>query len=72
MLCCAYPAAAAMYCGTNAADACCGTSVAVKGRGLKNAIAFAFGIAAATTMLGVIAALAGGIMDNSAQEFGMQ
>ena len=57
-----YPAAAAMYCGTNAPDACCGTSVTVKGRGLKSAIAFAFGIATATTMLGVIAALAGRVI----------
>ena len=57
-----YPAAAAMYCGTNAPDGCCGTSVAVKGRGLTNAIAFAFGIAAATTTLGVIAALAGSVV----------
>jgi len=57
-----YPAAAAMYCGTNTADACCGSSVAVKGNGLKNAMTFVFGIAAATTMLGVISALAGRVV----------
>jgi cytochrome c-type biogenesis protein len=57
-----YPAAAAMYCGTSAADACCGTSVVVNGSGLKSAIAFVFGIAAATTVLGVIAALAGRVV----------
>ena len=57
-----YPAAAAMYCGSNTTDACCGTSTAVKGRGSRNAIAFAFGIAAATTTLGVIAALAGRVI----------
>lgn len=51
-----------MYCGTNAADACCGTSAVVNGNGLKRAIAFVFGIAAATTVLGVIAALAGRVV----------
>lgn len=54
-----YPAAAAMYCGTNSPDACCGTPVTIKARGLKNAVAFVFGGAAATTILGMIAALAG-------------
>lgn len=57
-----YPAAAAMYCGTSATDACCGTSVVVKGSGLKSAIAFMFGIAAATTVLGIIAAMAGRVV----------
>ena len=57
-----YPATAAMYSSASAADACCGTSIAVKGRGLRNAIAFIFGVAAATTMLGVIAALAGRVV----------
>ena len=57
-----YPAAAAMYCGTNTADACCGTSVSVKGSGLKNAIGFVLGISAATTTLGIIAALAGTVV----------
>lgn len=57
-----YPAAAAMYCGTSAADACCGTPVVVKGSGLKSAIAFLLGIAAATTVLGVVAALAGRVV----------
>ena len=57
-----YPAAAAMYCGTSAADACCGTSVVAKGSGLKSAIAFLLGIAAATTVLGVVAALAGRVV----------
>ena len=56
-----YPAAAAMYCGTSATDACCGTSL-VNRSGLKSAIAFVFGIAAATTVLGVIAALAGRVV----------
>lgn len=57
-----YPAAAAMCCGTNSANACCGTSVRVKGRRLKNSIAFVFGVAVATTLLGIIAALAGRIV----------
>lgn len=57
-----YPAAAAMYCGTNTADACCGTSSVVKGSGLKRAIAFVFGVASATTLLGVIAGLAGRVV----------
>lgn len=57
-----YPATAAMYSGVSAADACCGTSTAVKGRGPRNAIAFIFGVAAATTLLGVIAALAGTVI----------
>lgn len=57
-----YPAAAAMYCGSSVTGACCGTSAAVNGRGSRNAIAFAFGIAVATTTLGVIAALAGRVI----------
>lgn len=57
-----YPAAATMCCGTNSANACCGTSVTVKGRRLKNSIAFVFGVAVATTLLGIIAALAGRIV----------
>jgi cytochrome c-type biogenesis protein len=57
-----YPAAAAMYCGTNSADACCGTSVVVNGSGLKRPFAFVLGIAAATTVLGVIAAVAGRVV----------
>lgn len=58
-----YPAAAAMYCGTNSPDACCGTSVRLKEQGPTNAIAFLSGVAAATTALGVIAALAGRIVE---------
>lgn len=57
-----YPAAAAMYCGTSSTDACYRTSVTIKGQGLRNPIAFVVGVAAATTMLGVIAALAGRVM----------
>jgi len=64
-----YPAAAAMYCGTSAADACCGTSVVVNRSGFKSAIAFVFGIAAATTGLGVIAALAGGVFGQLGSSF---
>ncbi len=57
-----YPAAAALYCGTNSSDVCCGSPVTLKRRGLKSAIAFLSGIAAATTALGIIAALAGRIV----------
>jgi cytochrome c biogenesis protein CcdA len=51
-----------MYCGTNSVDACCGTSVVMGKSGVKNAIAFVFGIAAASTLLGVIAALSGRVV----------
>lgn len=57
-----YPAAAAMYCGTNSPDACCGTSARLKGQGAKNPIAFLSGIATATTALGIVAALVGRIV----------
>jgi cytochrome c biogenesis protein CcdA len=51
-----------MYCGTSSTEGCCGNSVTIKGQGLKNPLAFVFGVAAATTMLGAIAALAGGVL----------
>lgn len=57
-----YPAAAAMYCGTNSPNVRCDRPVTLNQRGLKSAIAFLFGIAAATTALGIIAALAGRIV----------
>lgn len=57
-----YPAAAAVYCGTSTSDECCRTSFIVKARGLQNAVAFVFGIAAANTLLGIGAALTGRIV----------
>jgi cytochrome c biogenesis protein CcdA len=57
-----YPAAAALYCGTKSSDACCGPDATLKGRGLRRPVAFVLGIAAATTTLGVIAALAGQVV----------
>ena len=57
-----YPSAAAICCGTNAADTCCGTQATVQAQGLRNPIAFIFGMAAATTVLGIIAALAGRVV----------
>ncbi len=57
-----YPAAAAMYCGTASSDTCCGTALTGTVQRLRNPVAFVFGIAAATTILGTIAALAGRVM----------
>lgn len=57
-----YPAAAALYCGTGSPEACCGRSVTLRGSGLKRPIAFVIGMAAATTILGVIAASAGEVI----------
>lgn len=55
-----YPSAVAACCGVNAADAC-GTAKA-QSWGLRSSIAFVFGIGAATTALGIVAALAGRIV----------
>lgn len=63
-----YPAAAAMYCGTTG-DECCGNSENVKRNGLKNAIGFVLGISAATTTLGVFAALAGRVVGELGSAF---
>lgn len=54
------PCCVAMY--PSAAALCCGTGGTVQGRGFTNSIAFVFGVAATTTVLGVVAALAGGIV----------
>lgn len=64
-----YPAAAAMYCGTKPPDACCGASVPTTNRGLKSAIAFMLGIASATTVLRVIAAMAGTVIGQIGSSF---
>lgn len=57
-----YPSAAAICCGTNAADACRGTQASVQARGFKTSVAFVFGVAAAATVLGILAALAGRVV----------
>jgi len=56
-----YPAAAAVYCGTKPTDTCCGVSATMK-RSLKSSIVFVFGVAAANTTLGIIAAFAGRVV----------
>lgn len=57
-----YPSAVAVCCGVNAADASCDAATREQSRMFKNSIALVFGIAAATSVLGVIAALAGRIV----------
>jgi cytochrome c biogenesis protein CcdA len=55
-----YPSAVAVCCGVNAADAC--GAAKTQSWGVRSSIAFLLGIAAATTALGIIAALAGQIV----------
>ncbi len=55
-----YPSAAAIWCGSNSTDASCGA--ARQKWMLKYAIAFILGVATATTVLGVVAAVAGRIV----------
>lgn len=57
-----YPSAVAVCCGVNAADASCGAAASGQSRTFKNSIALVFGVAVATTVLGVVAALAGRIV----------
>lgn len=57
-----YPSAVAVCCGVNAANASCGAAASDQSRKLKNSLALVFGVAVATTVLGVVAALAGRIV----------
>lgn len=56
-----YPSAVAVCCGANAADTSHGATAREQSRTFTNAIALVLGVAVATTVLGVIAALAGHI-----------
>lgn len=58
-----YPSAVAVCCGVNAADASCGAAASEQSRTFKNSIALVFGVDVATTVLGVVAALAGRIVN---------
>ena len=62
MLCCLYPSAVGVCCGVKAADARCGAAAKGQSRAFKNSAALVFGVAVATTVLGVVAALAGHIV----------
>ena len=56
-----YPSTVAVCCGVNAADAPCGAKPKGQSR-FKNSAALVLGVAVATTVLGVVAALAGHIV----------
>ena len=57
-----YPSAVAVCCGVHAAESSRGTAASKESRTVKNSIALIFGVAVATTVLGVVAALAGRIV----------
>lgn len=57
-----YPSAVAVCCGVNATETCSGSTVKAQSWGVRSSIAFVLGIAAATTVLGIVAALAGRVI----------